>query len=57
METTLKIAAYIWIAICAVSHVRISAKKKGEDLSFKSQGFWYIFSIIFYWILVTVFII
>jgi hypothetical protein len=50
-------AAYIWMAICAVSHVRIDAKKKGEDLSLKSQGIWYAVQIIFYWILTSLFII
>jgi hypothetical protein len=57
METTLKITAYIWMAFCAVSHIRIDAKKKGEDLSFKSQGIWYIIQIILYWITTAIFII
>lgn len=50
-------AAYIWMAYCAVSHVRIDAKKKGEDLSLKSQGIWYVLQIMFYWILTSLFII
>lgn len=50
-------AAYIWMAICAVSHVRIDAKKKGEDLSLKSQGIWYAFQIMLYWIITSLFII
>ena len=50
-------AAFIWMAICVVSHVRIDAKKKGEDLSLKSQGIWYAVQIIFYWILTSLFII
>jgi hypothetical protein len=49
--------AFIWMAYCAVSHVRIDAKKKGEDLSFKSQGIWYALQILIYWILTAVFII
>lgn len=56
METTLKTAAFIWVAICAVSHVRIEAKKNGEDLSFKSQSTWYVIQILIYWSL-TAFII
>ena len=47
---------YIWIAYCAISHVRIDAKKKGEDLSFKSQGTWYVIQILVYWGLISVFI-
>lgn len=50
-------AAYIWMAYCAVSHVRIDAKKKGEDLSLKSQGIWYVIQIMLYWILTSLFII
>jgi len=50
-------AAYIWMAYCAVSHVRIDAKKKGEDLSLKSQGIWYAVQIVFYWIITSAFII
>ena len=57
METTLETAAYIWMAYCAVSHVRIDAKKKGEDLSLKSQGVWYVFQIVLYWILTAAFIV
>ena len=53
METTITAAAYIWMAICAVSHVRIEAKKKNEDLSFKSQGIWYAVQIGFYWVLTS----
>ena len=52
----MEVMAYIWIAICAVSHVRIDAKKKGEDLSFKSQGIWYIVQILIYWSIIAVII-
>jgi len=51
------ITAFIWMAYCAVSHVRIDAKKKGENLSFKSQGIKYVFQIVLYWILTAAFII
>ena len=50
-------AAFIWMAYCAVSHVRIGAKKNGEDLSLKSQGIWYVIQILFYWVLTAAFII
>ena len=50
-------AAYIWMAYCAVSHVRIEAKKKGEGTSFQEQKFGYIVQVLFYWILTALFII
>jgi len=50
-------AAFIWMAYCAVSHVRIDAKKKGEDLSLKSQGIGYVIQVLFYWIITAAFII
>ena len=56
METTLKTTAFIWVAICAVSHVRIDAKKKGEDLSLKSQGIWYVVQTLIYWSITAVII-
>lgn len=49
--------AYIWMAYCAISHVRIDAKKKNENLSLKSQGVWYVLQILFYWIFTSVFFI
>jgi hypothetical protein len=52
METIITTSIYAWMAFCAVSHVRIDAKKKGEDLSFKSQGIWYVFQVLLYWILI-----
>ncbi len=57
METTLKTAAYIWMAYCAVSHVQIEAKKNGEDSSFKSKKIRYIIQILIYWITTAAFII
>lgn len=57
MNAALEISIYIWMAYCAISHIKIDAKKKGEDLSFKSQGIWYIIQIIFYWVITAVFII
>jgi hypothetical protein len=50
-------AAFIWMAYCAVSHVRIDAKKKGEDLSLNYQGIWYVIQVLFYWVLTAAFII
>jgi hypothetical protein len=47
----MELAVYAWMAFCAISHIRIDAKKKGEDLSFKSQGIWYVFQVLLYWIL------
>ncbi len=57
METTLKIAAYIWMAICAVSHVRIEAKKRGNNTSFKTLKVGYIIQISYYWFITALFII
>jgi len=54
METIITTSIYAWMAFCAVSHVRIDAKKKGEDLSFKSQGIWYVVQISMYWILTSI---
>ena len=50
-------AAYIWMAYCAISHVRIDAKKRNEGTSFKEQKFGYIGQVLFYWILTSLFII
>ena len=49
-------AAYIWMVYCAVSHVRIEAKKKGEDVSFKEQNIAYIIQILIYWAITTMII-
>ena len=57
METTITTAAYIWMAICAVSHVRIEAKKRNEGTSFQEQKFGYIGQVLVYWILTALFII
>ena len=57
METTITAAAYIWMAICAVSHVRIEAKKRNEGTSFQEQKFGYIGQVLLYWILTALFII
>ena len=57
MKATLEIAIYVWMAYCAISHVRIDVKKKNENLSFKSQGIWYIIQVLFYWIITALFII
>jgi hypothetical protein len=57
METTLKIIAYIWMAICAVSHVRIEAKKRGNNTSFKTLKVGYIIQISYYWFITALFII
>jgi hypothetical protein len=54
MGTIITTSIYAWMAFCAVSHVRIDAKKKGEDLSFKSQGIWYVVQISMYWILTSI---
>jgi hypothetical protein len=54
METVITTSIYAWMAFCAVSHVRIDAKKKGENLSFKSQGIWYVTQILFYWVLTSI---
>jgi hypothetical protein len=57
MKVTLETAAYIWMAYCAVSHIKIEAKKRGESTSFKDQKYGYIGMIILYWILTAAFII
>ena len=50
-------AAYIWMAYCAVSHVRIDAKKRNESPSFQEQHINYVIQVIWYWILTALFII
>jgi hypothetical protein len=50
-------AAFIWMAYCAVSHVRIDAKKRNEGTSFKDQKLGYIGQILLYWVLTAAFII
>jgi len=49
--------AYIWMAYCAISHVRIDAKKRNEGTSFQEQKFGYIGQVLIYWILTALFII
>jgi hypothetical protein len=56
METVITTSVYTWMAFCAVSHVRIEAKKNNEDLSFKSQGLFYGIQIAMYWGLTSMFI-
>ena len=51
METALVVAAFAWTAICAVSHVRIEAKKRGESLAFADQKLGYIVQVAIYWVL------
>jgi len=50
-------AAYIWMAYCAISHVRIEAKKRNEGTSFKEQKLGYIIQILIYWGITAAFII
>ena len=50
-------AAFIWMAYCAVSHVRIDAKKRNEGTSFQEQKLGYISQVLLYWILTAAFII
>ena len=49
MKTALVVAAFVWTALCAVSHVRIEAKKRGESLAFADQKFLYIIQVAIYW--------
>jgi len=55
METAITTSVYTWMAFCAVSHVRIEAKKNNEDLSFKSQGLFYGIQIAMYWGFTSIF--
>ena len=55
METTITTSIYTWMAFCAVSHIRIEAKKNNEDLSFKSQGLFYGIQIAMYWGFTSIF--
>jgi hypothetical protein len=55
METVITTSIYAWMAFCAVSHVRIDAKKRNENLSFKSQGIWYAVQTSVYWFLTSIF--
>lgn len=50
METLLVISAFLWTALCAVSHVRIEARKRGESLSFSTQKVGYIVQVAIYWL-------
>jgi hypothetical protein len=50
-------AAFIWMAYCAVSHVRIEAKKRNEGTSFKEQKLGYIIQILIYWVITAAFIV
>jgi len=50
-------ATFIWMAIWAISHVRIEAKKRNEGTSFKEQKLGYIIQILIYWILTALFFI
>jgi hypothetical protein len=50
-------AIYLWIAYCAISHVRIDAKKRNEGTSFQEQKLGYIGQVLLYWILTSVFFI
>jgi hypothetical protein len=50
MEATITTAAYIWTAYCAVSHVKIEAKKRNEDTSFKEQNINYVIQVLIYWV-------
>jgi hypothetical protein len=49
----MELAIYAWMAFCAVSHVRIEAKKRNEGTSFKEQKLGYIGQILIYWILTS----
>ena len=50
METALVVAAFAWSALCAVSHVRIEAKKRGESLAFDNLKIGYIIQVSIYWL-------
>lgn len=50
MEIIIASIAYGWTAICAISHVRIEARKRREDKSMKNQMTAYVVQIIIYWI-------
>ncbi len=50
MEIMIAPLAYGWTALCAVSHVRIEARKRGEDMSIRNQLLGYAVQIIIYWI-------
>jgi len=50
-------AAFVWMAMCAVSHIRIEAKKRNESTSFKEQKLEYIIQILIYWIITALFLI
>jgi hypothetical protein len=50
MDPIISLAVYAWTGYCAISHIRIEAKKRNEDLSFKSQKLGYLIQIIIYWI-------
>ena len=53
MEITLTLAAYIWVGYCAISHVRIDAKKKNESVSFAEKKLDYIIQILIYWAFIS----
>jgi hypothetical protein len=51
METTLVVAAFAWTALCAVSHVRIEAQKRGESLAFSELKLAYFIQVSVYWLI------
>ena len=55
MEILIKCSLYAWITYCAVSHIRIEARKRGEDCTWKTQRIGYLITIPYYW-LVTFFL-
>jgi hypothetical protein len=49
MGTALVVAAFAWTALCAVSHVHIEARMRGENLAFADQKLGYIIQVAIYW--------
>jgi hypothetical protein len=54
METVITTSIYAWMAFCAVSHVRIDAKKRNEVMTLKSHKGECIVQILVYWGLTSI---
>jgi hypothetical protein len=54
METAITTSIYAWMAFCAVSHVRIEAKKRNETMSFASHKWECLIQVLVYWALTSV---
>lgn len=50
MEILLTVGAYVWTGYCAVSHINIGARKRGEPCTWKEQSIGYVVLVPIYWL-------